>query len=95
MVNRAGEILTSQYALATCAGNVMAVVRAKLYAVRTVQENGDAPQNVNSALKGAVARRFLEIHGINNSRQPSDEELSPEDLATLARGFTVSGNCPE
>ena len=60
-----------------------------------MQENGDVPQNVNFALKGAIVRRFLEIHGIEYSRQPSDEEPSPADLATLAHGFTVSGNCPE
>ena len=77
------------------AGNVIAVVTAKLNAVRTAQETGDVPQNVNFALKGAVVRSFLEIHGIDYSREPSDEELTPEDLATLAHGFTVAVTCQE
>ena len=77
------------------AGNVIGVVTAKLNAVRTAQETGDVPQNVNFALKGAIVRSFLEIHGIEFSRQPSDEALTPEDLATLAHGFTVAVTCRE
>lgn len=77
------------------AGNVIGVVTAKLNAVRTAQETGDVPQNVNFALKGAVVRSFLEIHGIDYSRQPSDEALAPEALATLAHGFTVAVACEE
>lgn len=77
------------------AGNVIGVVTAKLNAVRTAQETGDVPQNVNFALKGAVVRSFLEIHGIDYSRQPSDEALAPEALATLAHGFTVAVTCQE
>ena len=77
------------------AGNVIGVVTAKLNAVRTAQETGDVPQNVNFALKGAVVRSFLEIHGIDYSRQPSDEALAPEALATLAHGFTVAVTCEE
>ena len=77
------------------AGNVIGVVTAKLNAVRTAQETGDVPQNVNFALKGAVVRSFLEIHGIEFSRQPSDAALTPEDLATLAHGFTVAVTCRE
>ena len=77
------------------AGNVIGVVTAKLNAVRTAQETGDVPQNVNFALKGAVVRSFLEIHGIDYTRQPSDEPLTPEDLAALAHGFTVAVTCRE
>ena len=76
-------------------GNIIAVVTAKLNAVRTAQETGDVPQNVNFALKGAVVRSFLEIHGIDYNRKPSDEELTPEDLAALAHGFTVAVTCQE
>ena len=77
------------------AGNVIGVVTAKLNAVRTAQETGDVPQNVNFALKGPVVRSFLEIHGIEFSRQPSDVALTPEDLAALAHGFTVAVTCRE
>ncbi len=70
------------------------MVTAKLNAVRTAA-TGDVPQNVNFALKGAVVRSFLEIHGTAYTRQPSDEALTPENLATLAHGFTVAVTCQE
>ena len=56
----------------------------KLNAIRTVKLTGDIPQNVDFAIKGAVARSFLDIHGVDYRRRLSDETLAPEAVAALA-----------
>ena len=75
------------------AGNVIGVVVSKLDAVRAAKLTGDIPQNVNFAIKGALVRGFLDIHGVAYRRRPSDAKLAPERLAELARGFTVAVHC--
>ena len=77
------------------AGNVVGVVVSKLDAVRAAKLTGDIPQNVNFAIKGALVRGFLDIHGIAYRRRPSNAKLAPERLAELARGFTVAVHCWE
>lgn len=77
------------------AGNVIGVVVSKLDAVRAAKLTGDIPQNVNFAIKGALVRGFLDIHGVAYRRRPSNTKLAPERLAELARGFTVAVHCWE
>ena len=77
------------------AGNVIGVVVSKLDAVRAAKLTGDIPQNVNFAIKGALVRGFLDIHGVTYRRRPSNAKLAPERLAELARGFTVAVHCRE
>ena len=77
------------------AGNVIGVVVSKLDAVRAAKLTGDIPQNVNFAIKGALVRGFLDIHGVTYRRRPSNAKLAPERLAELARGFTVAVHCWE
>ena len=77
------------------AGNVIGVVMSKLDAVRAAKLTGDIPQNVNFAIKGALVRGFLDIHGVAYRRRPSNAKLAPERLAELARGFTVAVHCWE
>ena len=77
------------------AGNVIGVVVSKLDAVRAAKLTGDIPQNVNFAIKGALVRGFLDIHGVAYRRRPSNEELAPARIAELARGFTVAVHCWE
>lgn len=76
-------------------GNVIGVVVSKLDAVRTAELTGDIPQNVNFAIKGALVRGFLDIHGAAYRRQASDVKLAPEQLAERARAFTVAVHCWE
>ena len=75
------------------AGNVIGVVVSKLDAVRTAELTGDIPQNVNFAIKGALVRGFLDIHGVAYVRRASDVKLAPERLAERARAFTVAVHC--
>ena len=77
------------------AGNVIGVVVSKLDAVRAAKLTGDIPQNVNFAIKGALVRGFLDIHGVAYRRRASNAKLAPERLAELARGFTVAVHCWE
>ena len=77
------------------AGNVIGVVVSTLSATHAARMTGDTPQNVNFAIKGAVVRGFLDIHGIAYDRRPSNAKLTPEQLAELARAFTVAVHCWE
>ena len=86
--NRGGPLLDG-------AGNVIGVVVSKLDAVRTAELTGDIPQNVNFAIKGALVRGFLDIHGVAYVRRASNAKLAPERLAEQARAFTVAVHCWE
>ena len=77
------------------AGNIIGVVASTLRATDAAKIAGDIPQNVNFAIKGAVVRSFLDIHGVAYDRRPSDAKLTPEQLAELARTFTVAVHCWE
>ena len=77
------------------AGNVIGVVASTLRATHVAGMTGDIPQNVNFAIKGAVVRSFLDIHGVAYDRRPSNAKLPPEQLAELARTFTVAVHCWE
>ena len=81
--------------LLDAAGNVIGVVVSKLDAVRTAELTGDIPQNVNFAIKGALVRGFLDIHGVAYRRRASDAKLAPDLIAEQARGFTVAVHCWE
>ena len=75
------------------AGNVIGVVVSKFDAVRAAKLTGDIPQNVNFAIKGALVRSFLDVHGVAYRRRPSNAKLAPERLAEMARGFTAAVHC--
>ena len=74
-------------------GNVIGVVVSRLNALGVARATGAIPQNVNFAIKGSVARMFLEIHGVPYDRADSRKELSTQAIADLARGFTVAVEC--
>jgi S1-C subfamily serine protease len=75
------------------AGAVVGVVSAKLNAVRVHEITGDVPQNVNFAIKAALARGFLEAAGVEyRSRPPGDTRIAA-DIATEARDFVLKIEC--
>lgn len=74
-------------------GNVMGVVVAKLDAVKVFKATGDIPQNVNFAVKGVVARGFLDIHGIDYKTADSTNAVDTTIIASKARQFTVPVEC--
>ena len=76
-------------------GNVIGVVVFRLNALGVARATGTIPQNVNFAIKGSVARMFLEIHGVPYGRADGHGKLTTQAVADLARGFTVAVECWE
>ncbi len=74
-------------------GNVIGVVVARLDALKLAQRTGRMPQNVNFAVAGTVARKFLDTHGIAYDVARSTATMSPVEIASRARRFTVSVEC--
>ena len=66
------------------AGNAVGIVYSKINAL----------QNVNFAIKAAVAINFLQAHSVQlPSSNVASEILSPTDLADRAKTFTVFISC--
>lgn len=74
-------------------GNVIGVVVSKLNAIKAARITGDIPQNVNFAIKGAVVRSFLDIHGLEYQLAESRGAMQGEQVAARAREFTVPVTC--
>ena len=74
-------------------GNVIGIVVAKLNALKTMLLVGDIPQNVNFAIKGAIVRGFLDIHGIDYNTASPGKGIGGEGAASRARRFTVPVVC--
>ena len=74
-------------------GSVVGVVVQKLDAVKIAAVTGDIPQNVNFAVRGELVKLFLSQNDITPSIVPKGERLAPEDLADMAKEYTVFIEC--
>ena len=74
-------------------GNVVGIVVTKLNARIVAEETGDLPQNVNFALKGDIARTFLEELSIRYRTSPSTARLGNADVGEIGRRVTVMVEC--
>ncbi|MEM7188700.1 MAG: serine protease [Pseudomonadota bacterium] len=74
-------------------GAVLGVVQSKLDAVKLAESIGDIPQNINFAIRGDVAKKFLYKAGVRFQTAGSAAALNPADLADEARKFTVLVSC--
>ena len=74
-------------------GNVIGIVVTKLNARLVAEETGDFPQNVNFAIKHGVARRFLELKGLDLRTAQSSAARSKADVGELGRAVTVLVEC--
>lgn len=74
-------------------GNVIGVVVSKLDALKVAMERNDLPQNVNFAIKTAVAVNFLESNGIAPADEPKSTAMEPAVVADRAKAFTVRVVC--
>jgi len=80
-------------ALFDASGNVVGVVVTKLNAKLVADETGDIPQNVNFAVKAAVARDFLKSQGVAVRLAPSAARRSNADIGDIGRQVTVLVEC--
>lgn len=74
-------------------GNVVGIVVTKLNAKVVAEAMGDIPQNVNFAIKGSIARTFLEARGVAFGQEPSTKVLSHADVGDIGRKVTVLVEC--
>ena len=74
-------------------GNVVGVVATKLNARIVAEETGDLPQNVNFALKGDVARGFLDELTVHYRTAVSASRLGNADVGDIGRRVTVLVSC--
>ncbi|MFC4169317.1 trypsin-like peptidase domain-containing protein [Teichococcus aestuarii] len=85
--NSGGPLLDMQ-------GHIVGVVVSKLHAQNIAKRTGDIPQNVNFAVKGAVAQEFLRRAQITPQAAPSaGAERSAADIGELANRGTVFVRC--
>ena len=80
-------------ALFDASGNVVGVVVTKLNAKLVADETGDIPQNVNFAVKAAVARDFLKSQRVSFRTAPSSVRRSNADVGEIGRQVTVLVEC--
>lgn len=74
-------------------GLVSGVSVSKLSHLATLQRAGTLPENVNFAVKSAIARDFLLDHGIPFYTGSAAQELSNEEIGDDAEGYTVFIEC--
>lgn len=74
-------------------GHVVGVVSAKLNALALAALTGDIAQNVNFAIKAAVARDFLDANGVKYATATSQRPLAAADVGDIARKFTAFVEC--
>lgn len=74
-------------------GTVVGVVRSKLNALRVHEITGDIPQNVNFAIKAALARGFLEAAGIDYSSRAFGTPRMTAEIAAQTRNFVIKIDC--
>jgi TPR repeat protein len=79
--------------LVDMSGNVVGVIDAKLNALAVAKVTNDIPQNVNFALKVAVAQNFLDSHSIAYETAPAGPARSAPDVSDAARAFTMLVTC--
>ena len=74
-------------------GAVIGVVVGKLDARAVEKAIADIPQNVNFAVKGALAVGFLDSNGVDYVTDSGDQPISVEEIAKRATRFTVLVEC--
>lgn len=74
-------------------GAVIGVVVGKLNARAVENAIADIPQNVNFAIKGALAAGFLDSNGVDYVTDSSNQTIPTEEIAKRAMRYTVLVEC--
>jgi len=70
-------------------GNIVGVVVAKIAALNMVTQSGAIPENVNFAIKGEIARAYLESRRVDHIGRGSEKSKEVADIGDAARAYTV------
>ncbi|MDP3089168.1 MAG: SUMF1/EgtB/PvdO family nonheme iron enzyme [Nitrospira sp.] len=74
-------------------GQIVGVVVSKLDALKVAKVTGDIPQNINFAINGAVAKAFLDSHGVGYETAASGKKLESAEIGAVAKQFTFLLEC--
>ena len=74
-------------------GLVVGIVQSKLDAIRAASVTGDIPQNVNFAIKIALAGSFLNANGIEPTLERRRTGIQPDDLSENMQKVTAQVLC--
>ncbi len=74
-------------------GLVSGMVTSKANLVKVKQLTGDFPQNVNFAIKESQLKNYLDTNRIAYDTASSNNELKGEEIAAMARKYTVLVEC--
>lgn len=74
-------------------GNIVGVVVSKLDARLLADVTGDIAQNVNFAIRGSMAKIFLQTNSIPFDERDSAEDIRPEQAATTLQAATRLIQC--
>lgn len=74
-------------------GLVIGVVQSKLDAIRAASLTGDIPQNVNFAIRIALATSFLSANGVEPTLERRRPGVQPDDLSEGAQRVTAQVLC--
>lgn len=74
-------------------GLVIGVVQSKLDAIRAASITGDIPQNVNFAIRIALATSFLSANGVEPALERRRPGVQPDDLSESAQKVTAQVLC--
>ena len=74
------------------AGRVVGVIVSKLDALKVALETGDIPQNVNFAIKSAVAMSFLDARQVEY-QMSTGSRLSTADISEIGQKSTLAIDC--
>ncbi len=79
--------------LVDMSGRVVGVVVAKLDAMKVADATGDIPQNVNFAVKAAIARSFLDANDVAYASAPPEGAMAAADVGAATKAMTVLVEC--
>ena len=74
-------------------GNLVGVVVSKLDVMQVANLTGDIAQNVNFAIRGAMAKTFLQANGVDYEERSSEEDIRPEQSAKMLQAATRLIQC--